>query len=179
MNVKRLFIGIKPDIYCIEFIQNWQKLNKHKFNDTFIDKENLHLTLIAPFQLKEENVHKLIIKIWKLIREVKAFSMFLNKIEFGPNQLDPNLIWFKGKTNQNLINLKNLLREINPEKFYEKFIPHITLARFNKKQYNIFRIKNLKENHELNLVVKNVCLYESIRTEKGSKYVIIKGFKLN
>lgn len=177
----RVFIGIK----CSEELQKkfsiWQKKN-NKLTVRFIKSENLHLTLVPPWYIKNEK--EIIDKLKKFNWRGKSFEISFNEILYFPPS-NPRMIWAKGKTPAGLSLLqKNLLRHFrNPpslklreDKEKRAFKLHMTLARF-KEGEELSEIKN--KNIEWAMLIDKIILFESELNPHGAIYSVIAQKSLN
>lgn len=127
---KRVFIGIFASPRLKRKIFDF----RHRFNDLpvrWIVEENLHLTLIPPLELSDNEIVEMIEKLEEITGEFESVEIEFDRVCFGPNLRRPRLIWAEGKENFKLKSLKNTITDILGRNIDKRpFRPHLTLARF-------------------------------------------------
>lgn len=177
---RRVFIAIPIENEISRQINLFRKKYLNNSNSRWIKKENLHITLIPPWYVEEIELTRLI-KLIKLIKgKTKSFNVHFNKVTFGPDPKRPRLIWASGETPLVLIHLKKLLENLlekEPEK--RKFKLHLTIARFNQKDFEKFKNKDLNVEINWRSKVENIALFESKLKRSGAEYSVLTQIKLS
>ena len=107
---KRIFIAIKVQPAMEKTVELWQ--NKHSdFGIRWIKPKNLHITIIPPWYVDENQLLNVINRVKEVILEKNSFDLIFKKVTFGPPGKNPRLIWAEGETTQEFIELKNGLEE--------------------------------------------------------------------
>lgn len=171
---KRIFLGIN--------VSNELKAKIAKFREKYQDlpvrwmaDENLHLTLIPPLELADNEIVEMIEKLEEIEGEFGRIEIEFNKVCFGPDLRRPRLIWAGGEENLKLESLKNRITEIlglRPQKRISK--PHLTLARF--KPMVLVKINkpiSWQEKADSFSIVQSECL------ENGAVYTNLAEIKLS
>ncbi len=128
--MKRVFIGLKTTPNLENKILNWRE-NKLNWPVRFIKPQNLHLTLVPPWD--SFDISRVIDKLSKISLKEKSIDLNFNLIDYGPNSNNYCLIWALGEYNEKLDNLKNKIEDcLGVSKSKRSFLPHLTLARFKK-----------------------------------------------
>jgi 2'-5' RNA ligase len=177
MNKRRIFVGFKIPEKIKKRAKEWR--GRRLFfgkSIRWIKDENLHITLLPPWY--EENVEEILKKIKSIKNYVNPIKIIFEKIEFGPSK-KPRLIWARGKSGIEILILKRKIEEILGQKDDRHFLLHLTLARFNPKNFKNFKVKNLKEEIFWNGYLSSFSLFESIFREDGVYYKTLLEIPLN
>lgn len=171
----RIFIVIAIEKELKEKIAKCQETLKQSFGKSgerirWALEKNIHITLIPPWET--DNIGELKEKLDK-ISDSDKFNIRFNKISFGANQHNPQLIWATGVISKPLLNLKDLLEKEFNRPFESRFVPHITIARFNPRYFSSFKIKNIDKKINWRQKVNAIEIFESYPGEEGIKYKII------
>ena len=172
----RVFIGIKIDSELIRRINPYVTNLKKIILARYVKPKYLHITLIPPFYIENPEIDNLVENIKFALANSHQFAINFNKIELGPRKKHPRLIWISGKPSEHFIQIKNsLLKTLKIIDKHKSSIPHITLARFKKRE--IVKTK-LNNNININFTVKKILLMESILSKRGAEYKKIFSYKL-
>jgi 2'-5' RNA ligase len=182
----RIFIAINlpSDIKdkLIEYQLKWLELPVR-----WVEKENLHITLIFLGYLSDEELFETLKITKEVISRHKPFFINLKKIIYGPpKKIPPRMIWIEGEKSEELENLQKDLKkclEQFPNQTTEKqsFTPHITLGRI--KEWEFRRIEpeerpEINEEISLSFPVFSIEVMESELRRGGPKYTILESFSL-
>lgn len=183
---KRIFIAINlPDEIkqrLLEFQRRWSGLPVR-----WIKKENLHLTLNFLGYISEKDLNKVAESVKEICQRHHSFFIELEKIDFGAKYKNiPRLIWAEGKPSEELILLKKDLDQsfhqsigFIPEN--REFLPHITLARLRKWDWQRIEPDERPEICEYlseKFKVKSIEVMESRLKRGGAQYSILESFQL-
>ncbi len=169
----RIFIAIKASENIINFVQKVK--NKIGLDVRWLPPENLHLTIIPPWEEKKEAIEKLICKLSEI--NVPKTKITFEKVSFGPDEKFPRLIWMTAKPSKELGLLKiDLEKKLGIRTEKRDFIPHITIARFNEKNFHSFEQKKLILAIEEKMDISNFSLIQSTLTNKGAFYSTLSDF---
>jgi RNA 2',3'-cyclic 3'-phosphodiesterase len=172
----RVFIAILAEPKLQKPIKQWQEQHNN-LPVRWVAPKNLHFTLIPPWE--ELNVQKLITKLGKQIKGFAPFKLLLNHLTLGTNAKTPSLIWAVGPTSDQLCDLRDELQaKLKAKPSSRPLKPHITLARFTKKDYFRFPKKQLHEEIRWEQIVTSVCLMESKLESSGTDYKLLQKIKL-
>ena len=165
--MRKVFVGIKISEPLRNQVYDWQKAH-WDLPVRFLARQNLHITLLPPWQIYEEDLPILKTKLSEFRGHLKPFTIYFDHISLGPNLLAPRLIWAIGETAPDLINLKktveNKLSLLNGDRPLKL---HLTMARFKPDQFH-FR---LDESIRWMETVGALALYETIWDMAGAEYV--------
>ncbi len=136
--------------------------------------DDLHITLVPPFCTID--LDKLV-SVLKDYSFPEAFEIRIKIVSYGPNKESPRLIWALMEESESLYNLKKeIYKSLNLKLPEQKFLPHITLAKFKYLDKKDLEIKF----EDLNIVekVEHFDLIQTIEIIGGSKYVSKARFNL-
>ncbi len=169
----RIFVAIKADDNIRELALEIKK--KVPVDVRWTPPENLHITLIPPWDEKEPNIQGVADKLEKI--SAPNISLAFKKCSFGPSSRNPRLIWITADSCEMLNGLKNDIERtlgfIVPER---KFIPHITIARFRAECFRDFPTKEFDLAIDQEMKISGFSLIRSILTSKGAVYSTIRDF---
>jgi|AntRauTorckE6833_2_1112554.scaffolds.fasta_scaffold00067_24 2'-5' RNA ligase len=170
---KRVFLGIRLSQEAKKQIKDFQE----KYQDLpvkWTSLDDLHITLVPPFCSIE--LDKLIAVLGDY-NFPKPFQIKTKTVSYGPDKDNPRLIWLQVEESEELYNLKKeIYKSLSLKLPEQKFLPHITLARFkylDKKDLEI----NF-ENIEIEEKVERFDLIQTIEIIGGSKYISKGSFYL-
>lgn len=170
---KRVFIGIFVSPELKRKILGF----KNKYRDLpvrWMIEEKLHLTLIPPMQLNDNEIVEMIKKLQTLKGKMGQIEIKFSHVSLGPNPRRPRLIWLEGEPNQKLIELKNEITQILGLRAEGRpFRPHLTIARFKLRDYFDFSTKNLSEKIGWFFAAESIYIIESKRLPDGAEYTIL------
>jgi len=169
----RIFIGLPIG----EDLQNKIFKFQKKFKNLpvrWILPHNLHITLVPPWY--ENNIEEIKEKL-KSFDLGKSFKISFYKVEYGPSQKFPRLIWAVGNAPKELLILRQNLFSILDQKPEERdFKLHLTLARFN---FNLkIKLPQINESVLWEDEIKEVVLFRSHLLKTGAEYEVVEKFKL-
>lgn len=175
--MKRIFIAIKMSQKIQQEAEKW-KAEFLNLPVRWIPADNLHITLIPPWDEDEENIEIIANALEKIQGKISPFEIRFNNITYGPNPFSPRLIWAEGRAAEDLIKLQREVENLLYVKLDRKFKLHLTLARFRQEDYVNFAIKNLNEKIDWIEKVDSICLIESILKPEGAEYVVLERVSL-
>ena len=170
---RRLYLAIDIPKYLQKTIMDWENPWKEKIPANWLTGENLHITLLPPWE--EENVENILERFTNLSLSIKPFKIHFTDITYGAHPDTPKVIWVKGETPKEIGELKNKLLKHFPESKEKQsiFIPHITLARFSKIDYESFKVKEIHEKVHWNMKVSSIVIMETLPQNIPGKYKIL------
>lgn len=170
----RIFIGIKMPEKIESLAAAWAE-DKRDWPVRWVRAKNLHLTLVPPFY--EDDIKMIAGRLGE-IKPLKAPArLHFHTISYGLGPKDYRLIWAVGQPSPELENLKTKIeKKLNLRIERRKFLPHLTLARFRREDYNKLKIKNLNEQIGWKEEAKGFAMFESILKPEGAEYEIIRSF---
>lgn len=169
---RRVFIGIKASSVVQEKISDWRKSFK-TLPVRWIGKEDLHITLIPPWL--EKDIESVSEKLNYLCQKIRPFNIEINKITYAPTDKKPSLIWAEIVPSPELNRLKKGLEDVlgkDKSSPFPVFRPHITIARFENKNFKYFPVRKLDERVSWKKIVEKITIFESPALG-GSGYKII------
>jgi len=149
-------------------------------------RDSLHMTLVFVGYADDEETYE----ICRLTRESASkkepFSIFLEKIIYGPMGSAPRMIWLKGRCGPEATELKRVieeqfensekLRSFRPER--RDFSPHITLARMKEIGRGLEILPPLEKDFRAVVSVSSVEVMESELRGDGAEYIILESCPL-
>ncbi len=185
--MKRLFVAIKikPQSNFLDIFDELKKGLMHE-KIKWVEVNNLHLTLKFFGEIQESKITEIVSALKLGIEKQDKFSLQISTLGIFGSSYSPKLIW-AGLQNINpllqLVSSMNIeLEKIDFFQGRQNFVPHLTLGRIKKlSDKNLFRdiISDYKEEYFQEVLVTEVCLFESTLTRDGSIYTIIEKFELN
>lgn len=150
--------------------------NEHKnLPVRWILGKNLHITLVPPWA--EDNVDDIISRLKKA--EAGGFDVKFDNISLGPNGNEPRLIWAKGQTPKELLDLRlKIYDSLGGQLESRPFRLHLTLARFRSEDFENFPVKILNESVNWPMRAERFVLYESHLSPDGADYEVLAEFLL-
>lgn len=170
----RIFVAIKVSDDLRDPVLSIQR--SIPLNVRWISPDNLHITLIPPWEAGESETGSIVEKLMK-VSPPKTLVRF-KSISFGPSPKEPRLIWMTADATNELSALKrDIEAALGINSPQRAFIPHITIARFRPEEFSEFNVKEL--NIEINMAVAShgYSLIRSTFTKEGAIYSAIKDFK--
>lgn len=177
--MKRIFIAIPISENLQREILNWEKSKPdlQKLPIRWLAGKNLHITLAPPWQ--ENDIEGVTKKLQYAAKNFKPFEIELVKVNFGPKENNPRLIWAEGMLCGELADFKEKLESVfRVKKENRPYLPHLTLARFKPEDFAGFAVKNLDEKVSWKETADNVAIMESKLSPNGAEYEILHKIKL-
>jgi 2'-5' RNA ligase len=169
----RLFFGIEIPEKEREKIENLKKKINFTGKIKWVEKENLHITLIFLGEKNLEDVLKCVDRI-----SVEPFEISLKGFGVFPDMRRPRVLWIgvdKGK--EKIVEIYEILskklKSLNIEE-EKSFTPHLTIGRI---KFGKVSLNGLNYESEI-FNVKEVVLFSSILRDEGPLYEKKKIFKL-
>lgn len=109
--MKRIFVAINIS----DRLKKKVSIFHQKYNNLpvrWIPDENLHLTLMPPTELDDNEMVKMIEKLKKIEGELGFIEVKFDQVCLGPDLRRPRLIWAKCEENSKLESLKNRMTDI-------------------------------------------------------------------
>lgn len=183
MDKKRLFLSLNLESPEIELLKQDQAAVKEKLgaeNIRWSDPEKFHLTLRFLGDIDEDKAPALAGTLERLKFDFEAMHFETDKIGFFPESKFPNVIYAglkeDGNNSEVLVGFIDKIIYnfgLKPDK---RFIPHITLGRFNRnKRIKITEPLDLKI-QKFKIEFESFCLMQSRLTPAGSVYDVMNKF---
>ena len=172
----RLFIGLALNEELTQEILSWES-NYLLWPVNWLASNNLHLTLVAPWDDKnKEEAKEIFTGFSGLFSPVSAkFSI----VTFGPNQFSPRLIWAKGWSSEIALEIKRKIElGFNLPDDNRPFLTHLTLARFRPESFVNLPVKQLEEKISWEAIFDTLVLFESHLAPEGVEYERLQEIKL-
>lgn len=173
----RLFLGtfLGKDLLNKIPFEDIEKLFEEKLKP--VKKENVHLTWIFLGNVEDGKLNEIIeaIEVNKSMFEGLIFTS--SSLIFWPPRKSPRLIVVDGKLNREikLDKINNDLEKICNPDARDKFLPHITIARF-KKDETVSKGFILPKVEDFRWEIKEISLVKSTLTSEGPNYERIKNW---
>jgi len=185
MQKRRIFIAINlPENIkkrLADYQNKWPELPAR-----WTKEANIHITLEFLGYITDEELLEVSDIVKAVAENNSSFLIDLTNICYGPlHHKDagqaPRMVWIIGEKSEELNYLKNDLSEKLGTLKIRQFIPHITLARINK--WNWQRIEpeerpEINEDINLSFEVNSVEIMESVLKRGGPEYSILQSFNL-
>lgn len=174
----RLFLAIDlPDKIKKSIDSQLQAIKKEYRDFNWIPPENLHITLL--FLGEGHHEKEVIKKVENAIFEIRPFYLYSLDADLFINSKILLYIGFRREKTIEIL-AENLDDEFALEN-QQKFVPHITIARYkipSKQQYHHLKKKLVQLPIDIDFEVNTLTLFESITTGKRPTYKKIHQFKL-
>lgn len=176
----RLFIAIDINSKWKEEFRNIQRdILLHSRNSRVIDMDNLHLTLKFLGEVDKDKYKNIKSVLYNLNTEINTIDLEVSTLGSFIRE-DNELIWVGIENNRKLKKLQIALEEefekIGFKRENRKFKPHITIAK-NVVWKDNFRLDDLIKPVLSPMKVNRIILYQSIFTNKVTKYKKLDEFK--
>ncbi len=183
---KRIFFAVNLPENVKEELFSYQEETKRSLDRgvRWVEKENLHITLLFLGSVKKEKLESVIAETRKITEE--PIDVSLKKISYIPPQKrNAKMIWAVGES-RGLVNLekrifKNILTIKNLTKDHD-FVPHVTLGRINLWDFRripMVQIPEINTDLEINFKIHRFQLMESKTLRTGPVYKTIEEFNLD
>ena len=167
---KRLFIAIKTSTELNQKIKGWQ-IKHAKLPFRCIKGQNLHITLIPPWQEADEAIVKASLN--QIQGKIPKFKISFKKIESTTNG---KFIWLTGDAPKEILDLKNILHELlEIPNENRPFKMHMTVGKINPKE---ILEKNVDEKFIFEEKISEIVLMQSHINNEGADYKILHKIKL-
>lgn len=179
---RRVFLGIPVPEEVKRLIAAWQSTHA-EIPVRWIKPENLHITLVPPWYMMEDELYESAKMIERTVSDVTPFVIVFEKVLFGPSGQPPRLIWAEGDTLDEFKNLKISIEKTLLQNFKTGFLKqesrpaklHLTLARFRPGSIPNFTELNEKVDWKFEAV--EIAFMESELKRGGAEYTILQKFK--
>ena len=182
--IHRIFVALPTSDVLRKKVEDWKRGFKLKNPDVsnkirWMPPENLHITLIPPFNKDEEGIKKVIETLTNIQGKIGKFELNFEKISYGPTVHYPRLVWISGKSHKSAEGLKSLLEELlKLSRDNRQFSPHLTIARFREHDFRTFSLKRLDELFEFRETFEEFLLMESKTLPEGAQYSVLGKFTI-
>jgi len=184
MRKRRVFIAILPpeDLREKLFLlsKKWPGLPCR-----WLKPENIHLTIIPPTYLDENELADLINALKEIAPGSHPFNLNMEKIIYGPPGKPARMIWAIGKESPELENLRKILAQTVAKTNLpfrsetRPLLPHLTLARMFPKEWS--RLENkpkIDETFPAEFPVASIEVMESELHRTGAEYRLLERIPL-
>ena len=182
--MKKIFLAIKipvsPDFKAqIDSIHR----NFNFMKTRWVEPKYMHLTLKYFGPTNEKTIKRITKIIDDFSISQSSFSLTINKLSMFGSKGSPRVLWL-GIEEEELLNsiFVELQKKINKIGLYadrQNFVPHISIGRIIKTNSNSFFQKQLHKSKDFphcQIDINSITLYESVISQSGVEYRIIKEF---
>lgn len=183
--LRRVFVairlpgGIKSEL--LGYREKWGELPAR-----WVSKENLHLTLAFLGNTSESELARVISLVETIGEKHPSFEMRIVRLQYGPDEKRPRMIWAFIEKSPELIALqKDLEEELATADLYapEKrpYSPHLTLARFHMTQFRQLEPEErpqIAQDISLAFEVQSIEVMESRLKRSGAEYAVLQSIQL-
>jgi 2'-5' RNA ligase len=183
---KRLFIAVKVNIKPAleKYISSLQELFEGS-KIKWVQTENMHLTLKFLGKTHIDKVTKISIELSEIAENNEPFDLRIQGSGVFKDFFKPRILWVGVRDHKPFEKLKNdienTMAELDFPIDYNRFKPHLTIARIKQiNKRDEFEKFVLSYEHLLFQMVKveEIILYESILKPEGPTYVELEKFKI-
>jgi len=179
----RTFIALElPQAVKKELTNCQRELEKTGVQARWVKPKLSHLTLAFLGSITPEKREKIEVILEDTTKQVKPFSLHLQKMDVFPNPAKPRIIFIDlGGELEKLHLLATFIKQgLKKEKLFfdqKPFVSHITLGRMKKKQ-NLRKIISQIKPEKVGFVADKVSLKQSTLTPTGPVYRTLKSLSL-
>lgn len=142
----------------------------------WVNKENLHLTLIFLGEVKEDFLEKVKVRLSEITSQKSPFYLSLKGLGAFPNIRNPRVIWIGVKKGDEEIEaiqgeIEKELTKIGYQPEPRKFHPHLTIGRVKSFGANKILSEFFEKDYQSrDFLVESVVLFKSTLTPQGPIY---------
>lgn len=186
MPKRRIFIAINlPENLkkgIVAFQEKWARLPGR-----WIKARNLHLTLIPPFYLTDDEIARLTAALIPALAKFAPFQIEFERFIYGPPEKPSRMIWLLGRANERLVELMQVIEDailnagipFRAQEQRRPFRPHITIARMEMKEWHSFEPKpKIDEVFAAVVTIQSVEVMESELKRGGAEYSVLESIPL-
>ncbi|MFA6098390.1 MAG: RNA 2',3'-cyclic phosphodiesterase [Patescibacteria group bacterium] len=179
---KRVFIAIDlPEILKQEIKKLQIKLQKFSWPVRWEEKEKLHLTLRFLGLIDEHQISSISRIVKEAVAKSESFQLSVDGFIAYPNLRFPSVICLLIEDSKTLYSLQGEIdstieKQNIGEKERHPFSAHITIGRVGKINTNFHALNKIEFKSKFD--VQSMEIMESKLDNEGSKYFILKSFKL-
>lgn len=178
--MKRLFVGIPVSEEVKQKIKPILKqLNETGAQLNLVPLENLHFTVKFLGEAEESKIAEIKEKLQEIAKTNKPFKVKLKSVGVFPSKKFIRVVWI-GTESPEMISLikqtEAALSYIRKNEYKEE-VPHLTLARVRMPNQKLLDFLD-KTKFEEEMDVKEMILFESKLSNKGTVYEAVSKFKL-
>lgn len=174
----RIFIALS----ILEKLQNEVLKYREFYPDLpvrWLENKNLHITLIPPWEEKEEDIEKIKSVLKSLENKIGPIAVEFKRVSYGPNSYFPRLIWATGKAPEAIVEFKKALEQgLGRQAEKNEFLLHLTLARFKPEDFQSFPIKKIDDEINWKETFNEFVIMHSRLSPDGADYEILERFRL-
>lgn len=147
----------------------------------WVRERNLHVTLSFLGYISDDELYLICQKTREASGRFEMFDLVFDRMELGPKEDDPHLVWITGEANESL---RKLQEEIEKElgifvRSKKSFKPHITLGRIRMKKWSELESKpQISGKFPLNLGVETIDVMASDFAGGDNEYALIESCPL-
>jgi 2'-5' RNA ligase len=172
MTTRRIFVALPVSE---EIAETSTRVARH-FPDVpvrWVGRRDLHITMVAPWVSTDIEEDKKIFS--RALHYARPFTIRFGVVEPGPTIVAPRLIWIKGKTDGSYAASlqKQLALEFDRSHDFKKWLPHVTIGRFQKDTSATSPIRTVYEKVDITERISRMCLMESRESPEGMRYSIL------
>ncbi|MHB1118083.1 MAG: 2'-5' RNA ligase family protein [Minisyncoccota bacterium] len=154
---ERVFVGIKVPLDLARDFADFHRdivgLPAHLIHPT-----DMHLTLVPPWDITDRASVESILR--EVLRGGVRFLIRFERVEYGPTEHRPWLVWVIGEPSLELTNLKkSLVDAFGVKDVHLSFTPHVTIARFSEQDWAAFKHHPIAREAVLSMPVESVELF--------------------
>ena len=119
-----------------------------------------------------------------VINSSPEIDLTINGVEIYPYDIMPRVLWFRVEQEERLMslaqNIEHTIQQLTGHQEDFAFYPHVTFARirFLRNQSVLEQVKRYKDIEPVSFHIKQIIMYENIKTNKGNLYKVRNRFDL-
>ena len=184
--MRKIFLAIRiPNNPITDTMVNELQRNFKFMDARWVESKFLHMTLKFFGPLNDKRIKKVTELLSKYLKAHQGFEMNISKLAMFGSRGAPKVLWLGIEEEKQLKDIaQGIQLELDKIGLYtdrQNFVPHISLARIEKTNSNSFFQKQMKRFKEISISpikVNSIVLLESIISNKGVEYILVKEFEL-
>ena len=187
-NHKRLFVAIPIERHFLSVFSKYRDIHGRIPYLTWTPEKKMHITVLFIGSVPDERVTDVQTELADIAGHTQPFSLVLRKVSYAPPDKPADMVWAYFTPDAALDGLAHELHRrltsigIEPADSFKNardaVLPHVTLARFKKKDVQkLFELRRT-ELEGYRLLVEDIYLIESRSTPQGSLYTTIREYGL-
>jgi 2'-5' RNA ligase len=187
-NHNRLFVAIPLERHFLSVFSKYRDTHGRIPYLTWTQEKKLHITLLFIGSVPLEQTEAVRMVLADVVQQSAPFSLTLRKVSYAPPEKPADMVWAYFDQSTELDTLAHEVHHrltaqgIPPADSFKngrnEVLPHVTLARFKRKDVQTLLDLKRTELEGYKLLVEDVLLIESRSTPQGSIYTTLNEWTL-
>jgi 2'-5' RNA ligase len=177
--MKRIFVAIRISPKLSAEVLKWRG-GHLDLPVRWIKEDNLHLTLLPPWEASEEEIEDVLAKLEPIGGVTAPFGLHFTDVTSGPTLSEANLIMATGEAPKAIVELKELIeKRLGVSGESRPYMLHLTLARVRPRDISQFLRDPFEQPVSWKETVESFELMESILLPEGAEYKTVGVIRLS